>query len=86
MNASDRPNTCKSRGNRELAPLTTGARVSNAYATCPRDRDSPPKGGLTPDAAVWGHPRAAKCEARGWACVREKKKKKKERNKNNSFI
>ncbi len=31
MNASGRLNTCKSRGNRELAPLTTGARVRNAY-------------------------------------------------------
>ena len=48
MNASGRPNTCKSRGNRELAPLTTGARVSNAYATYPAQRDNPEKSGLIP--------------------------------------
>ncbi len=35
MNASGRPNTCKPRGNRGFVPLTTGARVSNAYATYP---------------------------------------------------
>ncbi len=33
MNASGRLNTCKSRGNRVFGSLTTGARVSNAYAT-----------------------------------------------------
>ena len=69
MNASDRPNTCKSRGNRELAPLTTGARVSNAYATFPQDRDSPPKGGLTPDVVILRHLKITKCKACGWACV-----------------
>ena len=46
MNASGRLNTCKSRGNRELAPLTTGARVRNAYATYPLQEDSPGKPGL----------------------------------------
>ena len=48
MNASGRPNTCKSRGNREkLAfPLTTGARVRNTYATYPSQEDSPEKSGL----------------------------------------
>ena len=48
MNASGRPNTCKSRGSRELAPLTTGARVSNAYATYLLQGDSPKKFGLIP--------------------------------------
>ena len=50
MNASDRPNTCKSRGSGEVAipPPATGARVRNAYATCPGQGDSPPKGGLIP--------------------------------------
>ena len=33
MNASYRLNTCKSRGSRVAIPLTTGARVSNAYPT-----------------------------------------------------
>ena len=48
MNASGRPNTCKSRGNREkLAfPLTTGARVRNAYATYLLQEYSPEKFGL----------------------------------------
>ena len=63
MNASDRPNTCKSRGNRELAPLTTGARVSNAYATFPQDRDSPPKGGLIPNNVPWSHELGMKAPA-----------------------
>ena len=48
MNASGRPNTCKSRGNRELAPLTTGARVRNAYAIYLLLGDSPEKFGLIP--------------------------------------
>ena len=48
MNASDRPNTCKSRGNRELAPLTTGARVRNAYETYLLQGNSPEKFGLMP--------------------------------------
>ena len=48
MNASGRPNTCKSRGNiEELAFLmTTGARVRNAYATYLILEDSPWKRGL----------------------------------------
>ncbi len=48
MNASGRLNTCKSRGNRVFGLLTTGARVSNAYATCLIQRDSPEKFGLIP--------------------------------------
>ena len=35
--------------------LATGARVSNAYRTCPALRDSPLKGGLRPDA-LWPPP------------------------------
>ena len=46
MNASGRLNTCKSRGNRELALLTTGKRVRNTYAICPYLEDSPLKSGL----------------------------------------
>ena len=50
MNASGRLNTCKSRGSGEVAipPPATGARVSNAYATFPRQGDSPGKLGLIP--------------------------------------
>jgi hypothetical protein len=46
MNASGRPNTCKSRGNRELALLTTGKRVRNTYATFLQMEHSPEKSGL----------------------------------------
>ena len=51
MNASYRLNTCKSRGSEGAAmPLSaTGARVSNAYPTCPWVRDKLPKGSLIPD-------------------------------------
>ena len=50
MNASGRLNTCKSRGSAAVAILlaATGARVSNAYATFPRQGDSPGKLGLIP--------------------------------------
>lgn len=52
MNASGRPNTCKSRGNIELAQMTTGARVSNAYATYLLQGDSPEKSGLIPHTII----------------------------------
>ena len=54
MNASDRLNTCKSRGIARVAiPLAaTGALVSNTYPTCLELRDSPLKGGLIPDVVV----------------------------------
>ena len=50
MNASDRLNTCKSRGSMEVAilPMATGALVSNTYATCPGLGDNPRKRGLIP--------------------------------------
>ncbi len=57
MNASDRPNTCKSRGNRKVAILwlTTGARVSNTYATYLLQGDSPEKSGLIPHNTMIPH-------------------------------
>ena len=57
MNASDRPNTCKSRGIRyQLADtLATGARVSNAYPTFRTLRDSLSKERLIPDSMVRLH-------------------------------
>ena len=57
MNASGRPNTCKSRGNRgKLAfPLTTGERVRNTYATYPLQGDSPEKSGLIPHNFIESH-------------------------------
>ena len=49
MNASDRLNTCKSRGSAVVAILAaTGALVSNTYATCPGQGDKPGKLGLIP--------------------------------------
>ena len=57
MNASDRPNTCKSRGSGEVAiPLpATGARVSNTYPTFRLLRDSLSKERLIPDSMVRLH-------------------------------
>ncbi len=55
MNASGRPNTCKSNGKVQLAGYTSGARVSNAYATYPLPGDSPKKFGLIPHNNVILH-------------------------------
>ena len=55
MNASGRPNTCKSRGNMVFGLMTTGARVRNAYATYPIHWDSPGKLGLIPDGIIDWH-------------------------------
>ena len=50
MNASDRLNTCKSRGSIfvVIQMMATGARVSNTYATYLQQRDNPEKFGLIP--------------------------------------
>ncbi len=48
MNASGRPNTCKSNGIIQLAGYESGVRVRNAYATYLDQGDSPEKSGLTP--------------------------------------
>ena len=55
MNASGRLNTCKSRGSGGAATLlpATGARVSNAYATCPPQGDNREKSRLIPHIP-WG--------------------------------
>ncbi len=56
MNASGRPNTCKSRGNIVLAQMTTGARVRNAYAIYLLQGNSPEKFGLMPHSILeWHH-------------------------------
>ena len=71
MNASGRPNTCKSRGSTiKLALLVaTGARVRNAYATYLILGDSPKKFGLTPHSILrWHHFRIKDYGIR-WACV-----------------
>jgi hypothetical protein len=46
MNASGRPNTCKSRGSGVAIPPATGKRVRNTYATFLQEMDSPKKFGL----------------------------------------
>ena len=58
MNASDRLNTCKSRGSEEVAtlPSATGARVSNAYATYPSQGDNREKFRLIPHTSSGGIP------------------------------
>ncbi len=63
MDAGDRPNTCKSRGNRVFGPLTTGARVRNAYATYPLQEDSPKKFGLILHSFILLHDRMNKVSA-----------------------
>ncbi len=63
MNASGRPNTCKSRGIKELAFLETGKRVRNTYAICPYHGDSPEKFGLIPDSIIIRHLKIIKAEA-----------------------
>ena len=62
MNASGRLNTCKSRDSGSNI-AKTGARVSNAYATCPLQGDSPSKGGLIPHKIVPSHEGAIKVSA-----------------------
>jgi hypothetical protein len=56
MNASGRPNTCKSNDTRELALWESGARVRNAYATYLYQGDSLSKERLTPHKIKeWHH-------------------------------
>ncbi len=55
MNASGRPNTCKPRGKSLLVENTTGARVSNAYATYLKLGHSPEKFGLIPHNIIKSH-------------------------------
>ena len=53
MNASGRPNTCKSNGNMSFGMMTSGARVRNAYATYPLLENSPEKSGLILHNITW---------------------------------
>ncbi len=63
MNASGRLNTCKSRGNRVFGSLTTGARVSNAYATYPLLEHRPKKFGLILHIIILTHVIMIKAQA-----------------------
>ena len=66
MNASDRLNTCKSRGIGGVLALlpATGARVSNTYGTCPQQGDNRKKFRLIPHNTESGHPGFVKGEIR----------------------
>ena len=55
-------------GDSLLSWVATGARVRNAYPTCPLLRDSPSKGGLTPDGVTVPHGVVTKGDGRGWGC------------------
>ena len=55
MNASGRPNTCKSNGRYFFGGIESGARVRNAYATYPLLGDSPEKFGLIPHGITRWH-------------------------------
>jgi hypothetical protein len=70
MNASGRPNTCKSNGSGDFGSQVSGARVRNAYATYLPQGDSPGKPGLIPHDTIQGHLRMVKAEAveDGHAC------------------
>ena len=72
MNASDRLNTCKSKGSGGVLALlpATGARVSNTYATYPWQGDNPEKSGLIPRNTAGRHLPAVKGSdsGQGWAC------------------
>jgi hypothetical protein len=52
MNASGRPNTCKSNGLWDFGSKVSGARVRNAYATYLPQGDSPSKDGLIPHNTI----------------------------------
>ena len=54
MNASGRPNTCKSNG-KVSSEIHECERVRNAYATYPIQGDSPEKSGLIPHGTVKRH-------------------------------
>jgi hypothetical protein len=56
MNASGRPNTCKSRGSTVAILVATGARVRNAYAIYLLLENSLPKGRLMlHNIMLWHH-------------------------------
>ena len=70
MNASGRPNTCKSNEIRSFGSWFSGARVRNAYATYLLLGDSLPKGRLIPHKTITWHQVVVKAEAieDGHAC------------------
>ena len=69
MNASGRPNTCKSRGSIYFGMMATGARVRNAYATYLLLEDSPKKFGLILHSISFSPEIEIKGYGKRWACV-----------------
>lgn len=73
MNASGRPNTCKSNGSafRAIGMAASGARVSNTYATCLLPGNSSEKSGLMSHNINDSHELLIKVGNGGkrWACV-----------------
>ncbi len=63
MNASGRPNTCKSNGYIYFGEYVSGARVSNAYTTYLTLGDSPGKLGVIPHNIIEWHHLIIKAEA-----------------------
>ncbi len=63
MNASGRPNTCKSNGIRDFGSDESGARVRNAYATYLLQGDSFRKRELIPHKTLMQHGIDVKAEA-----------------------
>ncbi len=70
MNASGRPNTCKSDGIFSFGRDESGARVRNAYATYPEQGDSPWKRGLIPHCNIVVHATVFKGFGRFWMGMR----------------
>ena len=64
MNASGRPNTCKSNGMGPFGASESGARVRNAYATNPRQADSRWKRRIIRHGPFGGHPPEGEAETR----------------------
>ena len=60
MNAGGVLNTFKSNGRRELAPLASGGRVSNAWATCLSQGNNASKGVLIPHETTGPHGQGVK--------------------------
>ena len=69
MNASGRPNTCKSNGSGDFGFQVSGARVRNAYATYLILGYSPEKFGLIPHSIIRSHGLIIKGYGIRWACV-----------------
>ncbi len=69
MNASGRPNTCKSSGRSDFGWIESGVRVSNAYTICLQEGNSPGKPGLMPHGITGRHRSVIKATVLGDECA-----------------